>query len=52
MNTSHSFRPNLSAMANAAVGAVVIKDIPYNTLVGGVTAEKIKDIENEVEETA
>ena len=31
-----------------AVGAVVNKDVPNNTLVGGVSAKKIKDIENDV----
>ncbi len=31
-----------------AAGAVVSKDIPDNTLVGGIPAKKIRDIENDV----
>ena len=36
--------------AVVAAGAVVTKDVPENTLVGGVPGKKIKDIENNVEE--
>ena len=41
---------NIGSNVVVAAGAVVTKDVPDNTLVGGVPAKKIKDLENDVDE--